>query len=199
MTPNVRLVSSAIGYARVSTFKQANRGVSLEAQADAIRSECERRGWTLADVCVDAAKSGKSLDKRDAFKRALVMLDAGEADVLVAAKLDRLSRSVVDLAYVMERARRGGWKLCVLDADVDTTTAGGELVANVLGSVAQWERRIISERTKAGLAKVRETKTLGRPPSVPEAVRARVMELRGAGMTWQGKPSRDCSDIPRLP
>jgi DNA invertase Pin-like site-specific DNA recombinase len=105
----------------------------------------------------------------------------------------------VDLAYVMERARRGGWKLCVLDADVDTTTAGGELVANVLGSVAQWERRIISERTKAGLAKVRETKTLGRPPSVPEAVRARVMELRGAGMTWQGKPSRDCSDIPRLP
>jgi DNA invertase Pin-like site-specific DNA recombinase len=85
MTPNVRLVSSAIGYARVSTFKQANRGVSLEAQADAIRSECERRGWTLADVCVDAAKSGKSLDKRDAFKRALVMLDAGEADVLVAA------------------------------------------------------------------------------------------------------------------
>jgi hypothetical protein len=65
MTPNVRLMSSAIGYARVSTFKQANRGVSLEAQADAIRSECERRGWTLADLCVDAAKSGKSLDKRD--------------------------------------------------------------------------------------------------------------------------------------
>lgn len=181
----------AIGYTRVSTTDQAERGASLAAQEAAIRAECERRGWTLIHVFTDAGKSGASMNKRSALASALQRLDAGEADTLVVAKLDRLSRSLVDLASLMERARHAGWGLAILDTDVDTTTASGELVANVMGSVAQWERRIIGERTKAGLAAKRaEGVVLGRPRTVSSPVRRRIARLRDSGLSWRAIAER---------
>jgi DNA invertase Pin-like site-specific DNA recombinase len=102
------------------------------------------------------------------------------------AKLDRLSRSLIDFAGLLERARREGWAVIALDLGVDTTTPAGELVANVMAAVAQWERRAIGERTRAALAvRRREGVRLGRPPSVSPEIRARVVAERAAGRTFR--------------
>lgn len=184
MTPSKQ--GTAIGYVRVSTAEQAGSGAGLAAQEAAIRAHCERRGWVLQSILSDAGLSGASVGKRPALAQALVALDRGEADTLVVAKIDRLSRSLVDLATLMERARAKGWGLAILDTDVDTTTASGELVANVMGSVAQWERRIIGERTKAALAvKKAQGVQLGRPRTVPPKVRRRIATLRKGGASWR--------------
>ncbi len=77
--------------------------------------------------------------------------------MLVVAKLDRLSRSVADFAGLLDAAQRGGWGLVALDLGVDTSTPAGELVANVMAAVAQWERRTIGQRTREGLAAKRDS------------------------------------------
>ena len=174
-----------LGYARVSTEEQADSGVSLRAQRDAIRAEAARRGWQLARVHSDAA-SGKSMTGRPGLEAALGAMERGNAETLIVAKLDRLSRSIVDFGTLMERARKQRWALVALDLGVDTTTPSGELVANVMASVAQWERRAIGQRTKDALAvKKAEGVRLGRPPSLPGEIRRRIVEMRRQGMTLQ--------------
>ncbi len=93
----------AIAYCRVSTEEQGDSRAGIEAQEQVMRAEVEHRGWTLIEVRTDVA-SGKSLRKRDELGRTLRDLAAGHADVLVVAKLDRLSRSVMDFAAIMETA-----------------------------------------------------------------------------------------------
>lgn len=170
---------------RVSTEEQGDSRAGLEAQESAIRTEVERRGWELIDLRHDVA-SGKSLAKRDELGRTLRDMAAGNADTLVVAKLDRLSRSVLDFASIMETANAEKWTLSVLDLGVDTTTPNGELVANIMISMAQWERRIIGERTKAALAAVKARGTkLGRKPGVtPETLRL-INVLRSTGLSWR--------------
>ena len=176
----------AIAYLRVSTEEQGDSRAGIDAQEETIRAEITHRGWTLTDVRVDVA-SGKSLRKRDELGRTLRDLAAGEADVLVVAKLDRLSRSVMDFAAIMETAKGEGWSIVVLDMDVDMTTSMGELVANIMISLAQWERRVIGERTKAALAVVKSRGTpLGRRSNVdPETLRL-IRMLRDGGRSYQG-------------
>jgi resolvase-like protein len=89
-----------------------------------------------------------------------VIAGLGRGDVLVVAKLDRLSRPVADFAGLVKRSIKEGWRIMVLDLGVDMTTHHGRLVANVRMAVAQWERRAISRRVREGLAQ--STKTLGR-------------------------------------
>lgn len=176
----------AVSYRRVSTEDQAASGLGLEAQATAIDAAVVARGWApLAATFTDNGISGKvAPDARPALSEALTMLDNGEADVLVVAKLDRLTRSMGALSTLLERADRARWSLIILDADVDTTTAGGRLVANVLGSVAEWERMIIAERTKAALAaKKAAGKRLGRPIIMDPEIRETVAELRADGLS----------------
>ena len=84
----------------------------------------------------------------------------------------------------MERAQRRGWAPVVLDLGVDTTTPAGELVASVMVSVAQWERRAIGQRTKEALAaKKAQGGVLGRPRQLPEEVRSRIQEMRREGLS----------------
>jgi DNA invertase Pin-like site-specific DNA recombinase len=98
----------AIIYRRVSTDEQADSGAGLSAQAASLAAEVAHRGWTIAADYADEGVSGSvSPDRRPALAAALADLDAGRADVLVVAKLDRLSRSVVDLALLLDRAERG--------------------------------------------------------------------------------------------
>src|SRR5207247_3737910 len=118
---------------------------------EAIQIEVHRRRWELVEVFTDAA-SGKSPNGRHGLQKALQALDRGRGDVLVVAKLDRLSRSLKDFAGMMDMAARKKWALVALDLGVDTTTPSGELCANVLVSLAQWERRAIGQRTKDALA-----------------------------------------------
>lgn len=175
----------AIAYARVSTADQAASGLGLEAQQARTNAAIAARGWTLAGTFVDAGVSGKDLNRPE-LTAALMLLDAGHADVLVVAKLDRLSRSVRDFAALSEQARSRGWAIVVLDTDVDTSTPTGALVTNIMSAVAEWERRVIAARTSEALqaAKARGAR-LGRPVTLPDAVRYRIADERNDGRSLQ--------------
>lgn len=189
----------AIGYVRVSTDEQHASGGGLAAQRAAITSECERRGWTLVRIMGEDAGASSATLKRAGLQGALLELDAGRADVLVVAKLDRLSRSVAQGAQVMEQAQRCGWSLVALDFGLDTTTPAGEMVANVILSTAQYERRLIGQRTRDALAAKRAAGVrLGRPQALPDSTVARIVAKRSAelslrtiaaGLTADGVPT----------
>ena len=169
------------GYTRVSTQEQADSGLGIDAQRAAITAESARRGWELLTIHEDAGLSGKSLN-RPGLADALAMVEGDEAPAIIVAKLDRLSRSLVDFAGLMQRAQRRGWQLVALDVNIDTTTAAGALVANVMASVAEWERRTIGERTAAALAAKRaQGVTLGRPREINAESVKRIRELHRSG------------------
>lgn len=169
------------GYARVSTRDQENSGAGLIAQEEAIRRECERRGWELAEIAQDVA-SGKDTKGRPEYRR--VVSSLGEGDVLVAAKLDRLSRSVVDFGKLLEQAQKRGWSVLALDVGVDTTKSTGRMVAGILMQIAQWERERIGERTKEALAvKKAQGVKLGAPRRLSPESEAVVLQLRACGLT----------------
>ena len=137
-----------IGYARVSTDEQGASGLGLEAQAVKLRAYCELYGHDLVELVTEAA-SGKNL-RRPGLQGALANIRAGKADGLLVAKLDRLTRSVRDMGELLEQHFQAAHLLVVAE-QVDTSSAGGRLVLNVLMSVAQWEREAIAERTKDAL------------------------------------------------
>lgn len=144
-----------IGYVRVSTDQQADGGVSLDAQRAKLAAYATALDLDLVAVEVDAGASAKTL-RRPALERVLARLEAGEAEGLVVAKLDRLTRSVRDLGWLTEPERFGQrWQLLSVGDSIDTRSAAGRLVLNVLGSVSQWEREAIGERTRDALAHVR--------------------------------------------
>ncbi len=137
----------AIGYVRVSTDRQADHGVSLEAQQEKVRAMAVVHGAELVDVIVDAGESAKSLD-RPGMERVLAMVRAGSIDMVIVAKLDRLTRSVKDLAVLLELFQRRNCSLVSVAESLDTGSAAGRLLLNIMVSVSQWEREAIGERTR---------------------------------------------------
>lgn len=179
-------VPRVVGYVRVSTDEQADSGAGLSAQRLALQQGTSVRGWQVVEVVEDAGLSAKNL-KRPGLLRALAMVERGEAEVLMVAKLDRLSRSLLDFAALMEQSRRQGWSLVALDLGVDTSTPAGEMMANVLATFAQFERRLIGQRTKDALAVKRaEGVRLGRPRTLPADVVERIHGLRADGLSLMG-------------
>lgn len=177
--------SAVIGYVRVSTDGQVGSGAGLAAQRSTIYAECARRSWDLAAVFEDGA-SAKSLDNRPALAQALQQLASGTASVLLVAKLDRLARSVADFANLTRLAERQGWAIVAVDLGVDMTSPTGGLMANITASVAEWERRIISARTREALAAKRAKGVrLGRPRLLDPMTARRIRSLRDAGATFQ--------------
>jgi DNA invertase Pin-like site-specific DNA recombinase len=173
---------AVVGYARVS--RGAGSGRSIEAQRAAIGVECERRGWQLLRVETDQASGRES--NRPGRTRALAACGAGEARALVVARLDRLARSLGEAARLLERAKREGWNLVALDLGLDLSTPHGERVANAFVSVAQWERRLISERTREALARTRaQGVKLGTPRTTPAPAVAKITKLRAQGLSLQ--------------
>lgn len=151
----------AYGYSRVSTERQSDSGLSLEAQRVRIKAQADLHGYDLVSIIEDAGASGKNL-RRSGMARVLSLISKGSMDVLIVAKLDRASRSVVDLSRLIEflhKARRAdggqGVDLISTSESLDTTSAAGRLTINVLASVAAWEREAISERTSEALARKR--------------------------------------------
>lgn len=189
-----------VGYLRVSTEEQGKSGLGLEAQRKAIRRECEHRGWELVRFEEDIA-SGKSANGRPGLKRALDSCSSGEVEGLITAKLDRLSRSVVDFGNLIERAQKEKWDIVVLDPALDLSTPGGRLCAGVLVQVAQWEREIIADRIRDALAEAkkrtpqdlrrlskergRTVKPIGNPgfKAVPPSLVKRIQALRDQGLS----------------
>lgn len=173
-----------VGYLRVSTAEQADSHAGLDAQRAAIEAEVDRRGWQLVTIVADEGASGSTTKHRPALEAAIGLCETGGADALCVAKLDRLSRSLPDFGAMLERSRSKGWALVALDLGVDTTTDAGELVANVMMSVAQWERRVISTRTKDGLAAKRaQGVRLGRPSQLDPRTARRIRKHRDAGLS----------------
>lgn len=147
-----------IGYARVSTEEQ-NLDLQIEALTEA---GCDR-------IIADKAKSGATTaESRSGFSEAMELL--GEGDLLVVWKLDRVGRSIADLIHLLKLFGDRGVEFRSLTDGIDTTTAGGRLVFHIMGALAEFERDLIQERTKAGLraAKLRG-KRLGRPPVLSAA------------------------------
>lgn len=172
-----------ICYLRVSTSEQADSGLGLAAHEATLRQIGEAKGWTIVRWCVDAGATGKDLH-RPGLDEALTAVTAGEADALAVAKLDRLSRSLVDFAHLLEKSRKEKWAFIAIDLNVDTSTPTGELLANVMMSVAQWERRTIGLRTSEALqAKKRAGYRLGRPVVVSPGTRASIGGWWAAGCT----------------
>ncbi len=139
-----------VAYLRVSTEKQADRGVSLDAQRAKVQSYAELYELELVEVVVDAGLSASSLE-RPGLQRALGMLKRGKADALLVVKLDRLTRSVRDLADLVDGYFSKRAALLSVSEQIDTRSAAGRLVLNVLSSVGQWEREAIGERTSAAM------------------------------------------------
>lgn len=179
--------SIVVAYTRVSTEEQASSGAGLDAQQTLIDAEVARRGWTLLETYTDAGVSGKSISNRPALAAALVAVESGQAGTLVVAKLDRLSRSLLDFAELMAGAQRAGWNLVALDLGIDLSTPAGEFLASVMASAAQWERRIIAQRTRDALAAKRAAGVrLGRPSEVPVSVLDHIAHARAAGRSLRG-------------
>ncbi len=135
-------------YARVSTEEQASAGVSLDAQAAKLTAYANLYELEPVETIVDAGESAKSLN-RPGLQRALAMLRSGQVDGIVVLKLDRLTRSIADWqtlidGYFSERAGKQLFSVC---DSVDTRSASGRMVLNIMLTIAQWERETIGERT----------------------------------------------------
>lgn len=137
----------AVAYIRVSTAVQVDRGMSLEAQQERIAQYAKVHDLEIVAVEVDAGLSASSTD-RPGLQRALARLDAFEAQALVVAKLDRLSRSIRDMCVLVDTYFKDGQcSLMSVNESIDTGTAGGRMILNVLTCLAQWERESAAERT----------------------------------------------------
>jgi len=159
----------------------------MEAQRTAITAAAERNGWEIVGWYEDDGVSGKSTD-RPGLQGALGLLARRRtrtADGLVAAKLDRLSRSVVDFGNLLDDARKQKWSVVVLDFDLNTTTAIGRMLAGMVVQFAQFEREVIGERTRAALAAKKATGAqLGHPSTIPADVQAVILQRHAAGDSY---------------
>ena len=176
-----------VGYVRVSTEDQAANGVSIGAQEARIAAYCVAMGWHVSEVVRDAGESAKSL-KRPGIATLLAQVAQGRIERIVVAKLDRLTRSVRDLSDLIELCNKHDVALVSVGETLDTSSAAGRMVVNMLGVVGQWEREAIAERTASALAhKRRSGRVYGSTPFgyarqgdalVPHPVEQRA--LRGA-------------------
>ena len=161
-----------IGYARTSTLEQV---AGLEAQRESLKAiGCEKV----------YEEQTSSVAVREALRAALEF--SREGDTLVVTKLDRLARSVRHLGEIVEQLEDKGVGLRILDLGLDTSNATGKLMLNVLGSVAQFEREIMLERQREGIAKAKaEGRYKGRKPTA-QAKAGEVIQLLRQGMTKRG-------------
>lgn len=142
-------------YTRVSTAEQAREGLSLDVQRARCADYARALGLDVHAAFEDAGRSGRSLD-RPGVLQALEAVRACEGALLVYA-LDRLTRSVRDLGALLDEVQAGAFELVSVTDNLNTGSAAGRLVVNVLGSVAQWQREAGAERVADALAHARES------------------------------------------
>lgn len=166
-----------IGYARVSTDDQ-----TLDAQVDALTA-------AGAERIFQEKRTGKNRDRPE-LSELLKQLRKG--DVVIVSKYDRLARSLRDLIEIVEAIRERGAGFRSLGEDIDTTTPAGRLIFHVFGSIAEFERERIVERTKEGLAAAKKRgRTGGRPKALSVEQRAEVCRMRD-------EDERSVTEIARL-
>jgi DNA invertase Pin-like site-specific DNA recombinase len=162
------------GYTRVSTAEQGKSGLGLAAQRETIEDEAKRRGLS-APITSEEIASGAD-PRRPILAGILDSLLKG--DVLIVKRIDRLSRSLLQFAEIVDKAKRVGWSLVVVDENIDFSTPGGRAMANMLSVFAEFERDMISQRIKDALR--------SKPDYAYGAdVRARARELKDQGLTLE--------------
>ncbi len=176
----------ALGYVRVSTLEQANEGASLEAQRAAITRTAEQLGYRL-EILEEAGQSAKSTRNRPQIRTALEQLNSGEAVALIALRLDRVARSTLDFANMKAAADKKGWALVFTDtAGLDPRSPSGSLMLNMTAAFAQFERELISARTREGLAQKKlEGVVLGRRSTQAPETLAQIVHLRRTGKSYR--------------
>jgi len=164
----------AIGYVRVSTARQAEKGVSMAAQEEKVRAWAKLNEAVAVDIFTDAGLSGKRADNRPALQRALEAVEKGDA--LVVYSLSRLARSTRDTLALADTLQKRGADLVSLSEKIDTTSAAGKMVFRMLAVLGEFERDQVSDRTRAALEHKRANgeKTGG---EVPYGYRARAGRL----------------------
>ncbi len=145
----------AVGYIRVSTEEQVREGVSLDNQRKRIELFCGAKEWELSNIYADEGISGSNL-KRPGIQELISNCKKDTFDVVVIYKLDRLTRSIGDLDYLIKWFDKSNVAFSSVSDNFDTTTANGKLMLHILGSAAEWERDIISERTRSALTHKRQ-------------------------------------------
>ncbi len=171
-------MKQAIGYIRVSTEKQANEGVSLEAQEAKIVTWCKANGYELVQVYVDAGISGKRMDTRKELLAALASLKKGMA--LVSYSLSRLARSTKDALAIGEAVAKKKADMVSLTEQIDTTTAAGKMMFQMLSVLAEFERNLVAERTTNALQHKKRSgqKYTNQTPFGFEAIEGRLVEVK---------------------
>ena len=171
-------------YSRVST---SHHGQNPEVQSHQLKRYCEARGWAISHEIVDHGFSG-STEVRPGLKQLLALVRSREVDAVVVVKLDRLFRSLKHLVMTLEEFQALGVQFVAVKDNVDYTTPAGRLFVQMLGSLAEFEKSLLRERTMMGLAHARaQGKCLGRPQlHDPNEIR----RLRAAGLSYREIRSR---------
>ena len=173
-----KLMMRAALYARVST----NAGQNPEMQLKELREYCSRRGWEISGEFVDTGISG-SRERRPELDRMLAACRRRQIDAVVVYRYDRFARSLRQLVNALCEFDALGIQFISLHEGVDTSTPNGRLVFGIFASIAEFERELIRERVRSGIAVARaQGKRIGRPRRQVDAVR--VAERRGQGWSW---------------
>jgi DNA invertase Pin-like site-specific DNA recombinase len=168
-------VKRAALYLRVSTDDQTTENQRLE-----LRAVVERAGWRIFEVYEDAGISGaKGRDQRPAFDQMLKAVAQRKFDVVMAWSVDRLGRSLPDLAMLLRDLHAAGCDLYLHQQGIDTTTPAGRAMFQMMGVFAELERALIQERVKAGMARAKaQGKHVGRPRTTGDKEELLLVALR---------------------
>lgn len=190
-------------YSRVST---SHHNQNPEVQVHELRRYCEARGWTIAHEIVDHGFSGGT-DVRPGLKELLALVRERKIDVVIVVKMDRLFRSLKHLVSTLEEWQAVGVQFVATKDNIDYTTPAGRLLAQILGSLAEFEKSLLIERTMLGLEHARrQGKTLGRPKTRDDQ---KIQALRSQGLSYtaiqkklgisRGAISRALQTVPKTP
>jgi len=168
-------------YARVST---TDKGQDVDLQLNELREFAQRRGFEAIEY-VDQGVSG-SKTKRPSLDEMLKAARARKIDVVVVWKLDRLGRSLVHLLHMLNEFEVLGVAFISLREQIDMTTSAGRLMAHLMGAFAEFERDLIKERVRAGIATARgKGRHIGRK-GTPETTLRKIIELHKSGVSLRG-------------
>jgi DNA invertase Pin-like site-specific DNA recombinase len=169
---------------------QVNDGVSLDVQERQLKQAAELSGFTDVEFVREEGRSGKSISGRPALTDALKRLDAGEAQALFVTRIDRLARSTKDFLSVIDRANNNGWRLVMLDLNLDTSSYQGRFVVTIMSALAEMERGIIAARQKDVHEDRRKRGIvwgvdMGPKNKTPEEIRQRIISERASGASYR--------------
>jgi site-specific DNA recombinase len=179
----------ALLYARVSTQMQVHDGMSLDAQERDLIRAAEHAGFTEYELLREEGRSGKSIKGRPILRAALERLDKGDAAAIFVTRIDRLARSTQDFLAIVDSADKNGWRIVMLDLNLDTAPYQGRFVVTIMSALAEMERAIIAERQKDVHRDRREKGKvwgvdLGLKTKVSAEIRSQILEYRSLGMSY---------------